>query len=320
MKRQVCWTNPAFICLCCGGLPFLLLLKFVLAVVLPLAIIPVVLFSVAVVLTPVWLFHIYWTAAVTPYIGWEIKIALLLVIYFPIFLVPIITLIASPVYVVVWTAITIFNETMFDGNLWLGGFKETALDIYDHVVWIIGIATYDAIQKMKYIRHPDEPYTHIHLSVWWTPVAIVAAIVGALLVGLTALVNTVIKIIPLTLGRMWKWTTDFWKMDEFNCLRAALVLPWCIALVLHVVAVPMIALACVLCAFLYGLWAFTIVFRYEFKGVLWWIGSAMAYVENAVNEELAYLFDCDVCYTLPTADMTKLRSRDIIQRVGPDDT
>ena len=317
MKRSQCWSSPLFIAFCCGCLPLLVFFKALLAAILPLVVVPPVFLLIALCRSPLVFFHSYRAALTTPRLGVEFKVALVPVLIVPIVVMPFALLLLTPFYVLGMVGVEMVSAATDERcNLWIGGFQESYAHMWRHTQDLWHVLSDEVKRKADHVRRPPGAYNRYRMGVWWLPVALVAAALGSLLIGLVALINYVLKIVPLTLLVLYRWAAFYFC--DFDCLRAMLFLFWITSELLLIPLVPIAGLVCVVGAFCYGLAAFAAPFRYEFKGTLWWIGRGMAGVENLVNGTMFdSLADCGCCYEVPEPNMARLRRREYRVRVDP---
>jgi len=114
---------------------------------------------------------------------------------------------------------------------------------------------------------------------------------------------------------MVRWAQIYFT--DFDCFRCVLFIFWAISEVLLIALVPIAGIVCVAAAWCYGLWCFTVPFRYETKGVFWWTWRGLAGLLDLVVSTFFSLIGVECKCELPTPDMAKLEKRQYRVRIEP---
>lgn len=302
LMRRVCWTNPVAIAFCCGCLPFVYL--FTVAIVFAVILVPSLgFFFLSLAASPLIFYHSYRAAILTPRLGVEYKIGLVTFLIVPILVAPLLILALCPVYALVIAAVCAASSTFGDEMMVIGGLKDAFESLGEHWGKMKKEFFQEFKEKSKRIAEPTHDYNRYTLGLHWLPIAFLTGIISSLVIGTFALLSFVIKILPITLILIKHYC--FYYFDECSCFRAMLFLPWLIFLLAMPVLVPIGGLFLVIASFLYGLFAFTVPFHYELKGIVWWIWRALGYIHNESN---GIIYECKFL-EIPEPDMDKLIKR-----------
>lgn len=310
MDRKVCWTNPLAIVLCCGCLPFVYLITT--AVVFAVLLVPAMLgfFGVALIASPLIFYHCYRAAILTPRLGIEYKIVLLTFLFIPITLTPFMILILSPFYAMTIAAVSAGSATFHDEDvLFFSAFPAAFESFGDHFSEFKRELLHEFKKKTKRIAEPDHDYDRFTLGLYWLPIAVFSGLFASVIVGTFTLLSFVLKILPITVKLIGQYCYYYW--NDCSWFRAMLFLPWLILLLLLPALIPLGGVFLVIAAWIYGLWAFTVPFRYELKGIVWWIYRAVAYVHNESN---ALIYECKAL-KMTEPNMGNLARRNYRERI-----
>jgi len=304
-------------------MPLLICLKALLFVVPVLLVAPLCLTAITLITAPINVFHAYKAALKTPRLGVSLKIVLAFVVWLPILLAPVIVLLLSPFYAI---GLAVYCATIgtvdSSHNMWLGGFVFTAKLLGEHIKEFWSGCASEFKLRARDVEAPSADYTRYDFSIWWTPLCMVLSLLGSILVGIVGTLNFVVKVVPILLGLLFRYAKFYFvSIDDFGCLRFMLFIPWLISWFLLIPFVPVAGLCCVAGSFIYGLWLFTIPFRYKplWKACLYWTANAVLNVDDLANDALRLGFSGNCCYDRDKTgpDMGQLQKKEFRQRITP---
>lgn len=287
--RKTLYTNPVCILCCCGGLPFLALIKGLLGLIPFVVIVPIPIFFMALVASPMIFFSTYKTLLLTPRLGPNIKVLGFILLYIPLILWPFVALLAAIIgslgFGFFVPAAATFDR---DENVIYGGFWKLWKKIPKIWAGFWKYAWKEVSRDLTEWQVPTERYQRFDIPLGHIPVGVFLAIFGCLFLGGLGTVLLLIKMLPMLLMGLYYYI-KFW-LEADAIWKAVTFLFWIVGFPIVIAGILLgDVLGCVLC-FFYGSILAIKPYKYGFGGAFRWQWNQLVELDKFTNKILS--FDC----------------------------